>query len=156
MFCPRRSQRADAPLCMHFPTDICCVIQEGVISVQKSVCTKARQCIGSATCCHLDKTNMDKTSQHPQGNLHLGVKSGGGWDLRYGSMGLLQYMYQYVDFQQGSRVGLTEWSQLLQAGPYSLEQGWDLHTAECPWDLPKGARVGRTTISAGGVMVPKD
>jgi len=40
------------------------VIQEGVITVEK--CThQGRQRAGSATCCHLDKTNKDKTSQHP-------------------------------------------------------------------------------------------
>ena len=32
-----RSQRADAPRCAHFSIDICCVIQEGVITVEKCV-----------------------------------------------------------------------------------------------------------------------
>ena len=60
-----RSQRADAPQCVHFTTDICCGIQEDVITVEKIVRTKARQRVRRATHCHLDKTNMDKTSQHP-------------------------------------------------------------------------------------------
>ena len=63
LFCPSDNlghslvlpTRANAPRCEHFSTDICCVIQEGVITVEK--CMHHR--------CHLDKTNMDKTSQHP-------------------------------------------------------------------------------------------
>ena len=39
--------------CEHFPTDICSVIQEGEITVEKS-----------ATRCHLDETNMDITTVH--------------------------------------------------------------------------------------------
>ena len=40
-----RSRSADAPRCAHFPTAICCVNQEGVISAR----TEARQRVGSAT-----------------------------------------------------------------------------------------------------------
>ena len=39
--------RLDAPRCAHFSTDICCVLQEGVITVEK--CAH----------CHLDETNME-------------------------------------------------------------------------------------------------
>ena len=53
------SGRAHAPRCTHFPTDICCLIQEGVKWIKKSGHTTRR-----ATHCHLDKTNMDKTSMH--------------------------------------------------------------------------------------------
>ena len=56
-----RSRRADEPRCAYFSIDICCVIQEGVITVEK---------FGSATHCHLDKTNMDKISQHRKDTLH--------------------------------------------------------------------------------------
>ena len=29
------------------------------------MCTEAHQCVGSATRCHLDETNMDITTRHP-------------------------------------------------------------------------------------------
>ena len=55
-----RCQRAYTPWCAHFPTDICSVIQEGVITVEK--CAH----------CHLDKTDMDTTSQHLKKYISLG------------------------------------------------------------------------------------
>ena len=60
------SRGADAPRCAHFPSDICSVIQEGEITVEKC-CTEVRQRIRSATRCHLDETNMDITTVHPDG-----------------------------------------------------------------------------------------
>ena len=59
-----RSRRADAHWCVHFPTDICSVIQEGEITVEKNARTEARQREGSATGCHFDETNMDITTVH--------------------------------------------------------------------------------------------
>ena len=59
-----RSQRADAPQCAHFPT----VISRSWITEQISVGKCAHQGASGAPNkfqnCHLDKTNMDKTSQH--------------------------------------------------------------------------------------------
>ena len=59
-----RSRHADAPRCVQFSIDICCAIQEGVITVP--IKESAPRRVRSATRCHLDKTNMDKTSQHLQ------------------------------------------------------------------------------------------
>jgi len=51
-----RSRHAHAPRCAHFPIDIW--------NQKTSARTEARDLVGSATHCHLDKTNMDKTSMH--------------------------------------------------------------------------------------------
>ena len=58
------SGHADVPPWAHFSTDNCFVIQEGVITVEKRTPRGTSAHVGSATHCHLDKTNMDKTSQH--------------------------------------------------------------------------------------------
>ena len=62
VWCSRR--RSCVPWCAHFPADICCLIQEAVKWTEKCAHTEARPRVGSATHCHLDKTNMDKTSMH--------------------------------------------------------------------------------------------
>ena len=54
----------------HFYTYIGCVIKEGVKSIEKCGRTEARQRVGSATYCHLDKTNMDQTSMHHCGSIN--------------------------------------------------------------------------------------
>ena len=54
------SRRTDTPWCAHFSIDICCVIQEGVITVGK--CTH-QGTPGHHSFC-LDKRNVKQTSMH--------------------------------------------------------------------------------------------
>ena len=69
LFCPSdnvwHSRHADAPWCLHFSI----VITPSWITQQKLVekCTQRGASSGAPNNvknCHLDKTNMDKTSQH--------------------------------------------------------------------------------------------
>jgi len=63
------SQRTDAPWCAHFSTDICCVIQEGVITVEKCA-HRGASALREHHTLSLGQ-NMDKTSQHPYGQKDM-------------------------------------------------------------------------------------
>jgi len=58
------SRRADEPWCTHFPSDICSVIQEGEITVEKCTHPGASACRERHTLSLMDETNMDITTVH--------------------------------------------------------------------------------------------
>ena len=63
--------------CPHFPTDICSMIQEGEVTVEKCAHQDVQR-IESATRCHLNKTNMDITTVHRLADYQ---KQNGKWNF---------------------------------------------------------------------------
>ena len=149
----------DAPQCAHFFTDICCVIQEGVKTVE-SACTEVCHCFGSASHCYLDKTNMDKTSQHQKPSLStwdlIGFNSGGKMhDIWVNILWLILLFVIFIS-KNAENIFLARWilffSGLSQFQPGKLDKNFT-NIFQADGQEPQGLRVPKYSLTRFSIFL---